>query len=163
MTKRHPIEIFMPPNILKAKIGGTFAKIDVAIVKRAEKALADLKTEFGEWISSDVAALGEAYEQFKAASESEESREVLYRASHDLRGQARTFEFPLVGQVATSLCKLLDGCHGNSAMTLIDAHVSAIRVIVRQTIKDPNDKTAALLLAELQARVNEFLSENQAA
>jgi chemotaxis protein histidine kinase CheA len=163
MTKKHPIEIFMPPNILKAKIGGTFSRIDATVVKRAEKAMADLKTEFGEWISADIAALGEAYEQFKSAPESEDSRDILYRASHDLRGQARTFEFPLVGHVATSLCKLLDGYHSAGAMTLIDAHVSAIRVIVRQNLKDPNDKMAGVLIAELQARVNEFLNQNETA
>lgn len=163
MAKRHPIEIFMPPNILKAKIGGSFSKIDPVIVKRAEKAMADLTAEFGEWISTDVEALEQAHARFKAAPVSEHTRDALYRTSHDLRGMAHTFEFPLAGQVAASLCTLLDSHPGNDAMTLIDAHVSAIRVIVRQNVKNPDDKIAILLIRELQARVSEFLAGHKAA
>lgn len=158
MSKEQPIEIFMPPNMLKAKVGGRVAGVDMAAIKRAEVALANLKTEFGEWISADVEALAASYDTYKSAPDAD-TRSALYRASHDLRGQALTFEFPLVERVATSLCKLLDSQEGAVPMPLIDAHVNGIRVIVRQNIKDPSDKTANTLAAELDARVHEFLGK----
>ena len=40
MAKQKPIEIFTPPNILKAKMGGTGAGLDSAALKRAEAAMA---------------------------------------------------------------------------------------------------------------------------
>lgn len=159
MAKKQPIEIFMPPNMLKAKVGGRISGVDMAAVKRAEQALNNLKTEFGDWINADVATLCEAYETFKA-SDVPDTRDALYRASHDLRGQALTFEFPLVARVASSLCKLLDAEAGKVPMPLIDAHVNAIRVIVRQNIKDADDKVAGTLASELDARVSEFLGES---
>lgn len=158
MTKEQPIEIFMPPNMLKAKVGGRVAGIDMAAVKRAEQALANLKTEFGEWISADAAALAKAYDDYKAAP-SAETLGALYRSSHDLRGQALTFEFPLVARVAVSLCKLIDGRDSSVPMALIDAHVNAVRVIVRQNIKDAKDQTANALADELDARVAELLDK----
>ena len=39
MTKAHPIELFMPPNMLKAKVGGSIAGLDMSAVKRAEAAM----------------------------------------------------------------------------------------------------------------------------
>lgn len=158
MTKEHPIEIFMPPNMLKAKVGGRIAGVDMAAIKRAEQALAKLKTEFGDWINADVGNLGAARDAF-AAAPSAETHGALYRAAHDLRGQALTFEYPLVARVAASLCSLLDGAGATVPLALVDAHVNAIRVIVRQDIKEANDRTANLLSEELDARVREFLEK----
>lgn len=160
MTKKpqQPIEVFMPPNVLKQKVGGTSVSIDMSAVKRAEQALETLKTEFGDWIAADVQMLSASRDAF-AAEASPERQGDLYRASHDLRGQARTFEFPLVERVATSLCRLLDAPGAAKAIALVDAHVGAIHVIVRDKIKDRNNPMAATLAKELETRVGEFLAQ----
>lgn len=154
-----PIEIFTPPNTLKAKVGGSGSAIDMSAIKRAEKALETLKSEFGDWIAADVKMLLGARDAF-LADPSPERQSDLYRASHDLRGQARTFEFPLVERVAASLCRLLDAPGAAKASTLIDAHVGAIRVIVRDNIKDRTNATATTLAKELETRVSEFLTQS---
>src|SRR5271156_2713604 len=106
--QQQPIEIFTPPNTRKAKVGGgSGAALDMSAVKRAEEALATLKTEFGDWIAADVQMLVATRDAF-IADPTPERQSDLFRASHDLRGQARTFEFPLVERVAASLCRLLD-------------------------------------------------------
>ncbi len=158
MSKQQPIEIFMPPNMLKAKVGGTFVGLDVAAIKRAEQALETLSTEFSVWIDADVARLAECRDAF-ASKKDADARGDLYRASHDLKGQALTFEYPLVARVASSLCKLLDAPDQN--MALIDAHVDAIRVIVRDKMKEAGDKIALILAKELEARVDEFLTRKR--
>ena len=158
MSAKHPIEIFMPPNMLKAKVGGRIGGVDVAALKRAEKALDELKNEFGEWINTDIARLAEARSTYQAA-QNDDTRNDLYRASHDLRGQAMTFGYPLAARIAASLCKLLDAEDIQEPLALIDAHVSAIRVIVRQNIKDADDAVANTLASELDARVSEFLGD----
>jgi len=157
MKKQQPIEIFMPPNILKAKVGGTAVGLDMSAVKRAETALANLKTEFADWIAADVQSLAECRDSF-AADPSPDRQGDLYRASHDLRGQARTFEYPLVERVAASLCRLLDEPRATGALSLVDAHVGAIRVIVREKIMDRTNAMASTLASELEARVSEFLA-----
>ncbi|HEV2562365.1 MAG TPA: Hpt domain-containing protein [Rhizomicrobium sp.] len=154
---KQPIEIFMPPNMLKAKVGGTIAGLDMAAIGRAEAALENLKTEFSEWIETDAARLAE-YRNAYAVKKNADTRGNLYRAAHDLKGQALTFEYPLVARVASSLCKLLDAPDRNVPLTLIDAHVDAIRVIVRDKMKATGDKMALVLAKELEARVDEFLA-----
>jgi chemotaxis protein histidine kinase CheA len=85
----------------------------------------------------------------------------LYRAAHDLKGQATTFDFPLVARVASSLCKLTDDTsYGlDLPVALIDAHVDAIKVIVRDGVKDPNNRTAIVLATELERQVGAFLEK----
>jgi hypothetical protein len=156
MAKQLPIEIFMPPNMLKAKVGGSGAGLDVAAIKRAEAAMETLKVEFEGWMNSDVEKLGGARDAYAAAPNADEHA-GLYRASHDIKGQAVTFEHPIVARIAASLCKLLDG-NKSVPLLLVDAHVNAIRVLVKKNVKDAADKTTNAVALELEERVTEVLA-----
>jgi len=159
MSKRQQSEIFMPPNMLKAKVGGSFVGIDMAAITRAEKAMETLKVEFSDWIVKDIARLEAANTAFVASSNAATADE-LFRASHDIKGQATTFEYPLIARVASSLCKLIDqlGEPEKIPLTLVEAHVDAIRVIHRDKIKDISDITALTLVEELEANVVKALA-----
>ena len=53
MPKDHPIELFMPPNMLKAKVGGgNFSGLDMAAINRGEAAMDGIKSEFSAWAAS---------------------------------------------------------------------------------------------------------------
>jgi hypothetical protein len=51
MARKQPIELFMPPNMLKAKVGGGKGGLDLAAMERAEAAMEELKSEFSDWIA----------------------------------------------------------------------------------------------------------------
>jgi chemotaxis protein histidine kinase CheA len=159
MARQLPIEIFMPPNILKAKVGSAVGGIDMAAVKRAEAAMETLRVEFNDWVGADVAKLGEVRDCY-AAAPSAKGRDDLFRAAHDLKGQADTFEFPMIARIASSLTRLIDSTNSDSdvPLGLIDAHVAAIRVIFRDKIKTTTDKMASVLAEELEARVTEAIA-----
>src|SRR6202012_5537544 len=89
-----------------------------------------------------------------------ETRGALYRAAHDLKGQALTFEHPFVARVASSLCRLLDG--PVAPMPLINAHVETVRLLVKQNIKDKADPTTTAVAMELEARVRQALPAERA-
>jgi chemotaxis protein histidine kinase CheA len=156
MSKQQPIEIFMPPNILKAKVGGN-GGLDISAVRRAEAAIEELKVEFAGWIVEDVSRLAEARNAYVANS-NEDTLGTLYRAAHDLKGQGTTFDFPMVARIASSLCKLTDDDTKKSLpINLVDAHVDAIKVIVRDSIRDTTNMMAVVLASELERRVKEYL------
>ncbi len=152
MANKHPIELFMPPNMLKAK-AGSGSGFDLLAIKRAETAVETLKAEFNDWAGSDVDKLCEARDRFKTAP-SEKTAGELFRASHDIRGQAETFEFPLIARAATSLCELIEQLGSPDALpgNLVDAHVDAVRAIFRDQIKDATDAVAVAVVVELEAR-----------
>jgi chemotaxis protein histidine kinase CheA len=158
-ARQHPIELFMPPNMLKAKVGGGLGGADMAAMKRADGALDALKSEFPQWIAEDVNALVAARARY-AATPGTEARDALLRTAHDIKGQAPTFNFPLIARVAASLSRMIGELPADAALplSLIDAHVSAIQVIHKSAMQDTNNKTAQTLCAELDARVDEVIA-----
>jgi chemotaxis protein histidine kinase CheA len=158
MARQQPIELFMPPNMLKAKVGGTFVGIDMAAVNRAEAAMDALKSEFADWAQDDVRRLVAARDAF-AANPDIAARAGLLRAAHDMKGQAATFNYPLIARVAGSLSHLIHDLpeHAELSLGLVDAHVNAIHVIYRDKVMDMSNKVALALSEELEARVAETL------
>ena len=159
MARQQPIELFMPPNMLKAKVGGGLGGMDMAAMKRAESAMETLKSEFGDWIADDVKTLIAARVRY-ADDATGGGREALLRAAHDIKGQAPTFNYPLIARVAASLSRMIGELPPGYPIPLhlIDAHVTAIQVIHKNRMQDTNDKTAQALCAELDARVNEIVA-----
>ena len=160
MPKQQPIEIFMPPNVLKAKVGSGVPGIDAGAVKRAEAAISELKQEFSGWMAKDVEKLTTARDTF-AKARTQANYAALYRAAHDLKGQGATFDFPIVARVAASMCKLTDG-HADPngvPLNLIDAHVDAIKVAIRDNVREAADATAQALAMELERQVKAIVGE----
>jgi len=159
MARKHPIELFMPPNMLKAKVGGGLGGVDMAAMKRAEQAMDTLKSEFADWLADDVKALITARTRY-GHSPDEAGRAALLRAAHDIKGQAPTFNYPLIARVAASLSRMIGWLPPKAQLplSLIDAHVNAIQVIYKQAVQDANDRIAQALCAELDARVDEVLA-----
>ncbi|HWA69560.1 MAG TPA: Hpt domain-containing protein [Rhizomicrobium sp.] len=158
MARQQPIELFMPPNMLKAKAGGGLGGADMAAMKRAEAAMDTLKGEFTDWMAHDVKALMGARTGY-AGKPDAQTRAALMRAAHDIKGNAPTFNFPLIARVAGSLSKLIGELPAGQTVpsTLVDAHVNAVLVIHKQNIQTTDDKMAQILCAELDSRVEEAL------
>ena len=161
MARKQPIELFMPPNMLKAKVGGGKGGPDLAAMERAEAAMEELKSEFSDWIAEDVKKLTAARARY-AATPDAEARANLLRGAHDIKGQAPTYNYPLIARVAASLSRMIGELPASAAvpLALVDAHVSAIQVIHKMGLKNTNDKTALALCVELDARVDEVLTAN---
>jgi chemotaxis protein histidine kinase CheA len=159
MARQQPIELFMPPNMLKAKAGGGLGGIDMAAMKRAESAMESLQTQFADMVADDVKALVAARARYAATPDSA-ARAALMRAAHDIKGNAPTFDFPLIGRVAGSLSRLIGELPDTAPLPagLVDAHVNAVQVIHRQNIKTTDNKMAQTLCAELDAKVDELLA-----
>ena len=162
MKREEPIELFMPPNMLKAKMGNGHSGVDMAALKRAEAAMRELKSKFGDWLVEDLRVLGAARAAY-AEGANPDARAALLRAAHDIKGQAPTFNYPLIARVAGSLSRMIGELPPQAAipLNLVDAHVNAIMVIHKSKLQNTNDRTAQALCAELDARVDEVLAESK--
>ncbi len=149
------VEIIQVPNALRAKVGGRFGALDKSAIAAAEAALEDLSDQFGNWLAEEVQKLEEVYADIKASGTTEENMKQLYNRCHDLKGQGTTYGYPLITRIAGSICKLLDEPDGrtNAPRLLVDAHLDAIRAIVRGQIKSENHPVGVALASELEARV----------
>jgi HPt (histidine-containing phosphotransfer) domain-containing protein len=89
----------------------------------------------------------------------EDTRVALFRAAHDIKGEAATFGYPWSAQAAASLCRLLDNTPHTSSvpLALIDQHVDAIRAIVRENARPDVAERASVLTAHLRQAADEFI------
>jgi hypothetical protein len=164
MTQREkPIEIINPPNMLKVKVGGKLPNADQAMIARAESALNNLKTEFGEWLAEEVAKLEEYLKAAKSQGMGGDMGEMLFTSAHDLRGLGTTYEYPIITRIAASLSKLIETPEQRETvpMSLVEAHVGAIKAAIIQNIRNADDPIGAQLAEELETRVIALVGERE--
>lgn len=144
-------------NSLKDKVRPTGSD-DMEAIARAEKALEELSVEFDDWLAEEVTRLLAARDSVKSGGDTSESYDELYRAAHDLKGEGDTFGYPLVTELCGLLCKLIDSAADRSAipLTLVDNHVDAIHIVMRDKIKDSCHDTARAVIERLGEVVKDY-------
>ena len=103
--------------------------------------------------------LDTARNAIKATGITPGNRDVLFRAAHDMKGQAATFGFPQVAPVADSLCRLIEHTPDLDRIPypLIDQHVDAVRAIIREHSRPDAAATAEALTKKLRDVTDNFL------
>ncbi len=106
-------------------------------IARAEKALADLSGEFKSWMLVEADRLSAAYARVVEDGFADGSSEELFRAAHDIKGDAATFGYPAAAAVAESLCRVIEHAPDldNVPSELILHHINAVQAIVRDHTK----------------------------
>jgi len=151
----HPAQVTNPPNMLRAKIGGGFSGINADAIARAEEALKAMSGQFGQWLQDEINKLDTAQATIRTDGYTTQTAEGLYFRAHDLKGLGATYQYPLVTRLAGSLCKLMDDPikRMQAPMVLIDAHIDAIRAVVRDQIQTDDHPTGRILAETLEAQV----------
>jgi chemotaxis protein histidine kinase CheA len=154
-------EVITPPNPLRASVSRVNdAKPADDPVARAEAALVQLSGEFSTWMDEECEQLDRARREVRAKGFDTDTHPALFRAAHDIKGEAATFGFPWVAALADSLCRLLE--HTPEAMripiTLVDQHVDAVRAVVRESARPDIATVAEVLTARLREVTEEFLA-----
>lgn len=151
----NPAQVIRPPNMLLAKVGGGFGGINADAIAKAEEALKAMSSQFGQWLQDEVIKLDAAQTAIRSEGYSPATAEALFFRAHDLKGLGTTYQYPLVTRIAGSLCKLLDDPARRTAapLILIDAHVDAIRAVVRDQIQTDEHPTGRVLAESLEAEV----------
>jgi HPt (histidine-containing phosphotransfer) domain-containing protein len=133
-------------------------------VSAAEQALTTISNDFKSWMRNECDRLDQARDLVKTNGLSETTREELYLAAHDIKGDSGTFGYPQVSPAADSLCRLLELTPDLTKIPLsvIDQHVDAVRAIVREHSRSDIADISASLTAKLCTVTDEFLiKENQ--
>lgn len=155
----NPPQVIRPPNPLRAKVGG-FGGIDADAIAKAEAALAAMSAQFGQWLQDEIVKLDQAQADIRAKGYTPETAEGLYFRAHDLKGLGATYQYPLVTRIAGSLCRMMDDADKRmqAPVTILDAHIDAIRAVVRDEIQTDDHPTGRILAETLEARVAEHLA-----
>jgi HPt (histidine-containing phosphotransfer) domain-containing protein len=156
-------EMITPANPLRmavSEVPGEPGK-DGDPVARAEAALAELSSEFTSWMDSECERLDAARRDVKAKGFIKATREALFHAAHDIKGEAATFGFPYVASSADSLCRLIEHTPDMKRipLALVDQHVEAVRAIIREKARPDIAQIAEALTKRLREVTDEFLAQ----
>jgi hypothetical protein len=129
-------------------------------VARAEKALADLSGEFKTWMAIESDRLAAAHAAILKDGFSSATRDELFHAAHDIKGDALTFGFPSAGAAAESLCRIIEHAPDLARVPseLIAHHINAIQAIVRERTKLDTISVAGELSRRLRGVADEYLA-----
>src|SRR5262245_21194743 len=153
-------EVIMPENRLRTAVSNASPDDDGKdAITRAEKALAALAPEFGAWMDSECDRLDRARRDILRGGLTDASKETLFRAAHDIKGEAATFGYPAVSSAAQSLCRLMEHTPYPDRITaaLIDQHVDAVRAIYREYGRSDAQELATALTKRLREVTDDFL------
>jgi len=129
-------------------------------VARAEKALAGLSGEFRNWMAIEADRLSAAHAAILMKGFSAATREELFRAAHDIKGDAATFGYPSAGAAAESLCRIIEHAPELEQVPpdLIAHHINAVQAIVRERTKLDTATMASELSKQLRGVADAFLT-----
>jgi len=129
-------------------------------IGRAEKALAGLSGEFRNWMVIESDRLTAAHAAVLAHGFTDATRDELFRAAHDVKGDAATFGFPSAGAAAESLCRIIEHAPDLSRVPaeLIAYHINAIQAIVAERTKLDTISMASELSRRLRGVADEYLA-----
>jgi HPt (histidine-containing phosphotransfer) domain-containing protein len=152
-------QVITPPNRLRKAVEAPIPLDGDHPVKRAEKALAQLSSQFAAWMSAECERLNEARNKVVQSGLTDETRDALFHAAHDIKGEAATFGFPAVAFAAESLCRLIEHSPDLTRipMTLINQHVDAVRAIARESTRAGAAELADALNKQLRKLSDDFL------
>ncbi len=150
-------EVINPPNELRKAV--SLATADDDPIARAEAALAELSSDFASWMHAECDRLETARQDVISRGFTEKTHDALFRAAHDIKGEAATFGYPHLTGVAESLCRLLEHTPDwvRIPLALVDQHVDAIRAIAREYGRPDLANIARALGARLREVTDEFL------
>ena len=128
-------------------------------ILRAEKALASLSGEFKNWMGIETDRLAAAHAAILRDGFSNFTREELFRAAHDIKGDAATFGYPSAGAAADSLCRIIEHAPDLDKVPpeLIAHHINAIQAIVRERTRLDTVSMASELSRRLRGVADEYL------
>jgi HPt (histidine-containing phosphotransfer) domain-containing protein len=129
-------------------------------VARAEKALADLSGEFKNWMVIETERLAASHAAILKDGFTSATRAELFRAAHDIKGDAATFGFPAAAAAAESLCRVIEHAPDLAKVPseLIAHHINAIQAIVRERISPDTISVAGELSRRLRGVADEYLA-----
>ena len=154
-------KVITQPNPLRKVLRRVAEKDLDDPVARAEQALAGLSGEFKNWMAVESERLAAAYAAVLKQGFNDLTSEELFRAAHDIKGDAATFGFPSAGAAADSLCRIIEHAPelGDVPPQLIAHHINAIQAIVGERTKLDTVSTASELSRKLRGVADQYLMQ----
>jgi hypothetical protein len=154
-------QIINPPNLLRERVTGS-GPISAEMLARAEAAVESLSAQFSELLASEIGQLGSLHAESVGASTARrlEIAKAIFEITHDLRGQAGTFDYPLITRIGSSLCRFtenLTDCD-ERCFEVIRVHIEAMVAVLHNALHGDGGPLGDAIASGLETAVKKILS-----
>ncbi len=128
-------------------------KLDAELLAKAEAAVEALKEGYREHLIAAGQRLAELRSAYAAGPDRLETARDLYASGHDLKGQAATFGYELVTEVADLLCDILRPGElvQVTALNVVDKHIETLLNLIDQDFQGSGGETGQAVLQHLRS------------
>lgn len=151
------VQLIHPRDVGLPVLDGKTPVFDADALARADQTLKAMSGSFQQWLDADVNRLQHARLAAVRAQWSDAAIEQIMCVAHDIKGMGASYGYPLATQIAASLCRLTETAAGKSVVRtspgLAEAHVDALRAVMRDHIKTAEHPVGRALLGALNAEV----------
>ncbi len=110
--------------------------------------------DFADWLAGDIEQLRDNLHTLSKLPTSPSRIRALFLTSHNLRGTAEPYGYPVIGRICTSLCMLLDGTEDAAPdLALVNLHVEAAAAAARAGPGEASDELADTVCRALEEKV----------
>lgn len=136
MSDKGGVEVINVPHAIRLKVSGGGA-ISEAMLQKANQVIEELTASFIDLLRIEIDKMVSLSQDAKTAADKRALVEQIFEVSHDLRGQASTFDFPLVTRIGSSLCRFTESADLSDARAqeVIDAHINSMKLIVAEGMR----------------------------
>lgn len=132
----------------------------IAMLARAEAAVADLCKDYPFWVKEDIASIHDCVKRAKAIlsetrtgigteieTEIKAAGSRAFELAHNIKGQGTSFGYPLMTAVGISLCEVLRHRRRLDRQTipLVEAHARLMDQIIDNGLKDDGGKEGQVI------------------
>jgi HPt (histidine-containing phosphotransfer) domain-containing protein len=143
------VRVLNPPNFLKQKIKMAPGLLD-DLLARADQMVANLQGEFEAGTEIRIKHLLEAQRRWLLPATREEAIKQLRRLCHDIKGEAGTFGYPLLSDIADLFGDYLREVPGEfQRREAVKGYIDTFQVVWAQKIKGEGGAIGRELLASL--------------
>jgi HPt (histidine-containing phosphotransfer) domain-containing protein len=141
--------IINPPNFLRQKIKVAPGLLE-DILERAERMVAALQGEFEAGTELRIRRLADAFRRWQLPVTREDAIRDLRRLCHDIKGEAGTFGYPLLGDIGDLFGDYLrETPAATQRREAIKGYIDTFNVVWGQKIKGEGGELGRQLIASL--------------
>lgn len=128
-----------------------FSAEEEALIAAADAAVAQLSTSYRQALEADATRLDAALAAAEAPDARDRNLADVFTIAHDMKGQAGSFGYDLLAQIAHGLCAQLRAAvpAGPRDVEIASVYARAIRFVVEKDLRGDGGAIGGKMLAEL--------------
>ena len=155
-------QVIKPPNTLQAKIPKTGGPSVDEMTAAADSALREIKDNYEAVVQAELRKIDKAISRaMEMPAKAANALQEIFDISHDIKGQAASLGYPLLTEIAQSLCRFISASKSTASIELdvVGAHARAMGTVVSHTIRGDGGENGKKLLGALNAAVEQALAK----